>query len=244
MQDVRDLRDISVIEQAKAPLTASSVLAVWLQNLGGGIGAAVLVGVLAWQFGVDGASAARWATIAGALVFGALMILRSAIDEIVDAMDYRAMIRDMEALEAQIEEQRGALEAQIEEQKEAHADEIAVLQSRLRTVQHDLNVARSENWARTAGPNSHPAVDLADASVAPDPARGDAQKLLERAYAGQQWGKDAMRTYTGMTSTRWQAARDLLQRRGIITAGNKQTYLNPATLSDALTALLGDEKSS
>lgn len=241
---MQDIRDISVVEQAKAPLTASSVLAVWLQNLGGGIGAAVLVGVLAWQLGVDAANVARWATIAGALVFGALMILRSAIDEIVDAMDYRAMIRDMEALEAQIEEQRGALEAQIEELKEAHADEIAVLQSRLRTVQHDLNVARSENWQRTAGPHSRSAVDLADAPVAPDQARDDAQKLLQRAYSSQNWGKDAMRSECNMTSTRREAAIDLLVRRGIATRGNKQTYLNFRDEADALTALLGPEKSS
>jgi hypothetical protein len=215
----------------KPQLTVSGVMAVWLQNFGGGVGGAVIVGVIAWQFGADWASALRWSVIVGGLLFGALMIMRSAIDEIVDAMDYRAMIADMDALEAQIVEERGA-----------HEEELEAAQNLLRAVQHDLNVARSENWARTAGPRAHPAVDLADAPVQPDPARDDAQKLLERAYSNRNWGKDAMRTECNMTSTRREAAIDLLVRRGIATRGNKQTYLNPANLSDALTKLLGDKK--
>lgn len=213
------------------PLTVGGVMAVWLQNLGGGLGAAVLASVLAWQLGADGWAVARWAAIAGAVIFGGLMILRSAIDEIVDVADYHKMIADMEGLETQLDKQA-----------EEHADEIVELQNLLRSVQHDLNVARSENWARTAGPRSHPAVDLADAPVQPDPARDDAQKLLERAYSKRNWGKDAMRTECGMTSTRREAAIDLLVRRGIATRGNKQTYLNPTNLSDALTKLLGDKK--
>lgn len=228
---IRGFPEGALIEPARrAPMTAGNVMAVWLQNFGGGLGAAVLAGVLAWQLGADGWAVARWAVIAGAVVFGVLMILRSAIDEIVDALDYRAMIADMDALEVQMAEQA-----------DAHAVEVNRLNGLVRTLQHDLNIARSEAWQRSAGPHSRPAVDLATEPAPPDPARDDAQKLLERAYGGQQWGKDAMRTYTGMTSTRWAAARDLLQRRGIITLGNKQTYLKPANLSDALTALLGSE---
>lgn len=215
------------------PLTAAGVLAVWLQNFGGGLGAAVLAGVLAWQFGADGWSVARWAAIAGAVVFGGLMLLRSAIDEIVDANDYRVMLADIEALQAQLEDDQAA-----------HDEEVQRLTGRIRILQNDLNVARSENWQRHAGPNSRPAVDLADAPVAPDPARDDAQMLLQRAYSNQNWGKDAMRTECNMTSTRREVAIDLLVRRGIAVRGNKQTYLNFRDEADALTRLLGDEKSS
>lgn len=217
----------------KPPMTAHNVLAVWLQNLGGGLGASVLAGVLAWQLGADGWGVTRWAALAGSVVFGGLMLLRSAIDEIVDANDFRTMLADIEGLQAQIEEERAA-----------HDEEIERLNARIRILTNDLNVARSENWARTAGPRSRPAVDLADAPVAPDPARDDAQKLLERAYSGKNWGKDSMRTECGMTSTRHEAAMKLLVRRGIATRGNKKTYLNFADESDALTRLLGDEKSS
>ena len=225
-------QEIGIIESTRNPqMTAGGVLAVWLQNFGGGLGAAVLAGVLAWQVGADGWGVVRWAGIAGAVVFGALMILRSAIDEVVDALDYRAMIADMEALEAQLTKQA-----------EAHEEERSKLQALIRTLQNDLNVARSETWARHAGPNSRPAVDLADAPLAPDPAQNDARKILERAYNGQNWGRDAMRQYSGMGFSQWQAARDLLERRGILARGNKQSYLSPASLSDAMTMLLGDEK--
>ncbi|MBP8292783.1 MAG: hypothetical protein KAX65_08415 [Caldilineaceae bacterium] len=217
----------------KPPMTAHNVLAVWLQNLGGGLGASVLAGVLAWQLGADGWNVARWAALAGSVVFGGLMLLRSAIDEIVDANDYRVMLADIEALQAQIEDERAE-----------HDEEIERLTTRIRILQNDLNVSRSENWQKHAGPNSRPAVDLADAPVQPDPARDDAQMLLQRAYSNQNWGKDAMRTECDMTSTRREAAISLLVRRGIATRGNKQTYLNFRDESDALTRLLGDEKSS
>lgn len=215
----------------KPPMTADNVLAVWLQNFGGGLGASVLAGVLAWQFGADGWSVARWAAIAGAVVFGGLMLLRSAIDEIVDANDYRVMLADIEALQAQIDDDQAA-----------HDEEIERLTGRIRILQNDLNVARSENWQRHAGPNSRPAVDLADAPVAPDPARDDAQKILERGYGGHNYGRDAMRQYCGMTFTQWQAARDLLERRGILARGNKQSYLSPASLSDAISMLVSEQK--
>ncbi len=215
----------------KPPMTAHNVLAVWLQNLGGGLGASVLAGVLAWQLGADGWGVTRWAALAGSVVFGGLMLLRSAIDEIVDANDFRTMLADIEGLQAQIEEERAA-----------HDEEIDRLTTRIRILTNDLNVARSENWARTAGPRSRPAVDLADAPVQPDPARDDAQRILERGYGGHNYGRDAMRQYCGMTFTQWQAARDLLERRGILARGNKQSYLSPASLSDAMTMLVGAEK--
>ncbi len=228
----------------KPPMTAHNVLAVWLQNLGGGLGASVLAGVLAWQLGADGWGVARWAALAGSVVFGGLMLLRSAIDEIVDANDYRVMLADIEALQAQIEDERAAHDEEMAKAETAHDEEIERLNSRIRILTNDLNVARSENWARTAGPRSHFAVDLADAPVAADPARDDAQKLLERAYSGKNWGKDSMRTECDMTSTRHEAAMKLLVRRGIAVRGNKKTYLNFADESDALARLLGDEKSS
>lgn len=224
-----------LIEQPQAwsrpPDTPRIVFAKWLDNAGAGIGTVAFVGVLAWTAsGGNWAVVAAWSLPLGIAAFGLLMVARSALDEAFSYADYRAMLADIDALTAQIADM-----------EEAHDAECERLNGLLRAAQHDLNLARSENWARTAGPHSRPAVELANEATPNDPARADAQKLLERAYSGQNWGKDAMRIYCGMTSTQWAAARELLQRRGVITPGNKQTYLVPPSLSDALTALIGSE---
>ena len=50
-----------------------SVVVVWLQNFGSGVGA-VIVGVVAVALHVDWLPALRWGAIVGAVVFGALML--------------------------------------------------------------------------------------------------------------------------------------------------------------------------
>jgi hypothetical protein len=213
---------------AKPALTAGNVLAVWLQNFGGGIGAATITALACWGFAVDAMTTLRWSLTVGGVIFGVLMILRSAIDEIVDGVDYRTMIADMEALEQQIADERAE-----------HEEEQDKLLLRIRTLQNDLNLERRSTWDRHAGPHSRPAVQIADAPVASDPTSEDACKLLERAYAGQPWGKDNMRRYCDMNSTQWAAARDLLITRGIVARGKNQTVLLYQTHSDALSALHG-----
>jgi hypothetical protein len=213
---------------SKPPDTPSTVLAKWLDNAGAGIGAMAVVGVLAWLVSRDWATVAWWALPAGVAMFGALMIARAALDEVFAYADYRAMLADIDSLTQQLEEG-----------ETAHDEACDRLTTRIRVLQNELNLERKTTWDRHAGPNSHAAVEIAEAPTAADPVRDDAEKLLTEAFAGRNWGKDAMREGFGMTSTQWAAARDLLIKRGIVVRGNKQTYLNHRSLAEALSALHG-----
>jgi hypothetical protein len=205
----------------KPPLTAGGVLAVWLQNAGGGLGGAVLVGVLAWQVGADGAAAARWAAIAGALIFGVLMVLRSAIDEIVDWSDYRAMLADIEALEDQNE----------------------LLEQRNAALQRDLHAAETYGAYRAA----RPGVVVQDRNgepmpaSAPTPIRNDAKTLITLHFDQDEWpSKNRTCPRLGWTTSRWQEARDELERHGVIATRNNQTAVLVGSLAEALAKLAGD----
>lgn len=224
-----------LIEQPQAwgkpPDTPRTVLAKWLDNAGAGIGTMALVGVLAWTAsGGNWAVVAAWALPLGIAAFGALMVARSALDEVFSYSDYRAMLADIEDLRQQLED--GETE---------HDEECDRLTTRIRVLQADLNAERQRNWDRHAGPRSHSAIEIPTEPTEPDLVRDDAEKLLERAFGGNPWGKDAMRQYNNMTSTRWWAARDLLIARGIVARGKNQTVLLQPTLTDALSALHGVE---
>ena len=85
---------VALVDDHARRETTASVRAQWLQNFGGGIGAAVLV-TAGWlvvhgalvalgftsQPWPDGARVAVWAGTTGAIVFGVLMLVRSSLDE-------------------------------------------------------------------------------------------------------------------------------------------------------------------
>lgn len=205
----------------KAPLTVGAVLAVWLQNAGGGIGAMVAVGVVAWLLGVDAGTGLRWATAAGGLLFAGLMVLRSAIDEIVDWSDWRAMLADIEALEEQNDQ----------------------LEQRCAALQRDLHAAETYGAYRAA----RPGVVVQDRNgdpmpaAAPTPVRNDAKRLIQLHFEHDEWpAKDRTCQNIGWTTTRWEAARDELQRHGVITTRGRQTIVLAETLAEALAMLAGD----
>jgi len=205
----------------KAPLTAGAVLAVWLQNFGGGIGAAVAVGVVAWLLGVDAGTGLRWAAAAGGLLFAGLMVLRSAIDEIVDWSDWRAMIADLEALEEQND----------------------LLEQRCAALQRDLVAAETYGAYRAA----RPGVVVQDRNgepmpaPAPTPIRNDAKRLIQLHFEQGEWpAKDRTCPRLGWTTTRWEEARDELQRHGVITTRGRQTVVLAESLATALAMLAGD----
>jgi hypothetical protein len=215
---------------SKQPDTPGTVLAKWLDNAGAGIGAMAVVGVLAWLVSRDWATVAWWSLPAGVALFGALMIARAALDEVFAYSDYRAMLADIDSLTQQLEDA-----------ETTHDEECDRLTTRIRVLQADLNAERQRNWDRHAGPRSRSAIEIPTEPTAPDPVRDDAEKLLERAYSANPWGKDNMRLYCNMTSPQWYAARNLLIARGIVARGKNQTVLLQPTLTDALAALHGVE---
>lgn len=206
----------------KAPLTAGAVLAVWLQNFGGGIGAMVAVGVVAWLLGADAGTGLRWAAAAGGLLFAGLMVLRSAIDEIVDWSDWRAMIADLEALEEQND----------------------LLEQRCAALQRDLTAAETYGAYRAA----RPGVVVQDRNGEPMPVRppapemNDAKTLIQRHFDDGKWpAKDRMNALLGWSSTRWFAARDVLLAHGVVASQGRNTTVLVGSLAEALAALSGDK---
>lgn len=205
----------------KPPITVGGVLAVWLQNAGGGIGAAVAVGVVTWLLGVDAGTGLRWAAAAGGLLFAGLMVLRSAIDEIVDWSDWRAMIADLEALEEQND----------------------LLEQQNASLRRDLAAAETYGAYRAA----RPGVVVQDRNgepmpaPAPTPIRNDAKRLIQLHFEQGEWpAKDRTCPRLGWTTTRWEEARDELQRHGVITTRGRQTVVLAESLATALAMLAGD----
>lgn len=204
--------------------TPDSVKAVLLENIIGGVGAFGLAGLGAyWASGGN-----WWTVLASGLTMGigvgcGLMVARSSIDEIVDWHDYRVMIADMEATE----------------------DENDTLRQRIAALEKDLNLERLRADVVAVG---RPARSQVAMAPQPDPTTRDAEALLHRMFGNQPWSKDAMGKNSGWTTTRWFAARDLLQQRGIIVTGNRKSEAAVATLADALTRLdpgrlVGDQTS-
>lgn len=203
------------------PLTVGGVLAVWLQNFGGGLGAATLAGVVCWQANLEAGAALRWALLAGAVVFGGLMVLRSAIDEIVDVADYRRLIGDLEAAEEQVE----------------------LLEQQNASLRRDLNAAETYGAYRAA----RPGVVVQDRNgepmpaPAPTPIRNDAKQLITLHFEQGEWpSKNRTCPRLGWTTSRWQEARDELERHGIIATRNNQTVVLVGSLAEALAKLAGD----
>ena len=211
---------------AKPALTAGNVLAVWLQNFGGGIGAATLTALVCWALATDAMTGLRWSLTVGGIVFGALMILRSAIDEIVDWRDYRAMLADIEALE---------------EQNELLEQRCAALQRDLRSEQ----ILSASIAGRTPG---RPVQDRNGEPMpvpAPDPVRNDARELIRLHFSGGKWpAKDRTCQHLGWETSRWAAARDELQRHGIVNTQGKQTFMLATSEAHALAMLAGDVEPS
>lgn len=214
----------TMIEQPKQQMTVGGVVAVWLQNFGGGVGAAVIVGVVAVALHVEWLPALRWGAIVGAVVFGALMLLRSAVDEVVDWLDYQRMLADMEAMEAQID---GLLQRNAALERDLRSEQIlsaSMANRRAGEVRHDRN----------GEPMPAPA---------PDPVRNDARELVRLHFATGQWpAKDRTCQRLGWETSRWAAARDELQRHGIVTTQNRQTIMLASSEAQALAMLAGDTK--
>lgn len=203
--------------------TTATVRATWMENAGGGLGALGLAGTLAyWSSGGNWATVAAWGATLGILTFSGLMLARSAIDEIVDWSDYRAMLADIDTLEQANEN----------------------LEARCAALQRDLRNAESYGAYRAALPG----VVIQDRNgepmpaAAPTPEMNDARTLIQRNFDDGRWpAKDRMNELLGWTSTRWFAARDVLLAHGVVVSQGRLTIVQVASLAEALAALSGDK---
>lgn len=196
----------------RPPLTVAGVLAVWLQNAGGGIGAAILAVLVARALGAESDAVRSAALYAGGGTFAAFMVLRAVIDEVMDGDAYLSMLAEMRALEG--------------ERDEALADARAQ-RRRVRELEHELAVTgmqprRSNFVAASAAPQ--------------DPVGRDARTMVEVYFeAGDPAARSASReamAARGWSRKRYEAAYDELVAAGVIVPRGRR----PQWVPDAETA--------
>ncbi len=208
-------------------LTVQGVQAGWLQNAGAGIGmvAAVIALRLLWHAIAVGVGLtpnvfpADWAvTLAVAaglalLLFGVLMVLRSSLDEIVEAGEWAALLADMEQLE----------------------QTNATLNETIDALRHQLADTKAELSQQLSQRSSHAFVA---AAAAADAGRQlpDARTLVERIYRGQNWNRETMQA-AGWTQAKWSAAKETLLAAGVIHYAGRNPQRRTATWAEATAAL-------
>jgi hypothetical protein len=168
-------------------LSLADVLAQWAQNLGGGVGLAIVVGVAVnWR----GAPAEESVTVAlrvGLIVFGVLMAIRAVVDELLDGQAYMEVLADNGDLQQELAEAHEAL--RLEKSKRRDAEHEA---ERLRIVgsakaQKNFTAATPE----VSDPIGQDARTLVEVYYAhPDPAKRSASR---RAMEGRGWSQDRYR---------------------------------------------------
>lgn len=208
--------DTTIIEAPRGPRDAAAVRAQWLQNFGGGIGAFAVVlalrsiasyiwPVAGWEGWLE---VTKVAGIVGLLVFGLLMLLRAALDEIVQAGDWNQAMQDIEDLLAENEQLKTDLTAA---QRQAAYAETQLSVMERKAVHVDAKVQRVD-----------PAPPLSGKWA-------DAKHLIQRQASGAGWGRDAL-VAAGWTPTRWGDAMDILQRARLAVKSGRANVL-PKDLS-------------
>ena len=215
-----------LVDDRRQTVTTHSVRAEWLQNAGGGLGAGILV-ECAW-LSVHGAlyaigiAATPWpdaaqvtiaATIVGAVVFGVLMLVRSALDEVVESLDWQRTMADLEAADEEI----GLLRTQLEEaERRAKVAELSA------SVQAANQVARGNR------------------RVEPVPERAEmwrnCEKMIHIKFSTGNWSRDRM-MQSGCTKQDWETTMTALQRAGLAVKNGRArepTYATEAEMQDAL----------
>ncbi len=225
----------AAVDQPKAQ-TSDSVLAKWVDNAGAGIGVFGLVVGLRALAQIIGAAVGLaetqlptlgamqlWATIGavlGVIAFSALMVLRSAIDELVQYNEWSAMQDELAERDAEIAELSAELDALRQRYDNAVTD--------LAETRRSLHGAMAQAAQRYRAPEqpAEPAVQR------------DAKFLIGLAYRGSKWSRDhVVRTYADWTPTRWTDARNLLEQAGIVRTVANRTELLYADESTAVAAL-------
>jgi hypothetical protein len=246
----------NIIEESNRPQTFEAVAAQWAQNLGGGLGAAAVwfVASLAihaalYQLGIFlvpyqfGFSLAPWPDMArvglascgaGLLAFGLLMFLRSSLDEIVEAGEWKELNDDYDALELTLAETTAEW-----------TDKYQLLRQEFSTLQADYNLLLAR---KGAVPGADKDRYVAPANVKPIPstfvsanrpaALDDAIVLLQRGYHGHPWSRDEMMGRHKWTKGQWGAAKQWLVDAGVLLytgdKGNVPKWVYPRDMDVAL----------
>jgi hypothetical protein len=206
---------------------------VWAQNFGGGLGAAALT-VGAW-LGIHGLLHTsglvadvwpRWSAVGvgalavGLLVFGWAMVVTALHDELQKAVtigQWNELVNQNELLRSQLQEQADAL--RLKDQT------ITNLEAELRIALNKLQVGSKVDKVFTA-------------PTSPDlKAHQDAVTLLERALAGDKWGRDHMNQVHGWGQTRWDNAQAKLVAARLVTYEGRKPKLATKNRTDAYRAL-------
>lgn len=225
----------AVVDQPE-PQTSDNVLAKWVDNAGAAIGVFALVlgsralvqiiagavGLAASQW-IDLDAAKLWGAIGavlGIIAFGALMVLRSAMDELVQYNEWSAMQEELAERDTEIDE----LHAELDALRQRYDNAVADLAETRRSLHGAM--AQAAQRYRTPEQPAEPA------------AQRDAKLLIGLAYRGSKWSRDhVVKTYADWTPTRWTDARNLLEQAGIVRTVANRTELLYADESTAVAAL-------
>lgn len=187
-------------------LTLEQVFAQWVQNFGGGVGAAIVVVVVMWTIGMPHIQQAQWALVVGATVFGASTLWRAYLDEIRSSRSVAQWRRQWLEIIASLDEDVAFLEAEHTALTQKY-EALRAAHSRLESEHAFLNYT-----ARKAQANRNTILveDLVSRGLKED------TRTLVSYWAGT--GKSPSRAEimaTGMSRSRWEAANQQLKNAGL-----------------------------
>ena len=201
-------------------LTLPLVIAQFVQNIGGGLGAGVAVAALQWLAHIPLESHWRWPLGVAVFVAGASTAVRAYLDE------YRSS-RDWWQLKAQHAAEMGAVCTDLEEAEEAYRAQGDAYRALLRDyerAEREIESLRLANVRHMAAQASRADAHRPVQDLYPAQTRDDARALLAQWYAQHKW--------PGERSVEWPrqrhaAARDLLRRAGLVSAETTATATRP-----------------
>ena len=191
------------------------VVAQWIQNLGGGIGAGVALAAALWLMGADLQTWWRWPVGLTALVAGASTTVRAYLDEYRSERRWRRREN-----EHRIEmETIVALSDRLEEERDDARNKYNTLRADYDRLSNELAATRYRNVASNTASRHVPIQDTFS-----NAARADARELVHQWYATGAWpGERTMQ----WTRSRHSTARDLIQRAGLLPNGTPTNAAQP-----------------
>lgn len=199
--------------------TRAEVGAQVLQNFAGGCGVAIAIASVQAMAGLSVAAHWQWPAYLGALVFGATMFVRSQIDEYKGWLNMHS-VKVQHANEMRV---MVALSDRLEAERNEARRQLAATRADLHKAENERD---AERHLRLQSAHTRPGKGSAVLDLFPPGARRDARQLLALWYAAGTW--PGYRT-AGMTRERHTAARQLLERIGILRMGGQAGTTPPTT---------------
>ena len=230
MEDLDTLLERRAEQQKRPRATPREVLAIWMGNLGAGVGATLLVGVGLSVFNVPlWPTAATIAAAVGGVVFGAAMVWRALIDEATATLNNRRVRKLVEQVQRQADQRVAVKDAQLR----AAFAEIVALEGAQRELQYQLDEANRElGQARQA---ALPANWTSPRDITPQDEKDARTIITHRAEHGEHLSRRAAMKDLKWTQQRHKDAMALLDAAGIVRGDSTQpTYrhANPDNSAD------------